>query len=97
MERYKKNVDSSIIRVLETPQGFLYHDIDEGFNLEDDEVNYRFTNDPLEAYQMYGLVPKYLEITSDKKLDTEQDCCDFLNGEIVSIKVTKTTEWEVLE
>lgn len=86
-------------RVLKTAEGYLHHDVDEGMYLAEGEANYWFTDDPLMAYDFYGDddVPKYLGNTSDKPLKTAQDCCDFLNGKLVNIKVTKTIHFEEID
>lgn len=94
-----KTVKRDVLRLLKTKEGFLHRDIDEGLYLEDDELNYGFTDDPFEAYRFYSYpnnAPKYLGIDTSKPIKTEEDCCEYLNGEIVEIEVVTTIEWKFI-
>lgn len=95
-----KRVNTKILYLLKTEEGYLHHDVYEGLYLEEGEVNYSFTDDPFQAYNFYrfdGLVPKYLDYTWEVHVETLDEACKILNGKIVQVKVSESIEWEEIE
>lgn len=90
--------DHSVLRVIKTEQGYLHHNVHEGAYLEDDEVNYEFTEDPFKAYNFPSYsdrAPKYLwDDVKEKNIETIAEACEYLKGRLVEIHVKITTEWE---
>jgi hypothetical protein len=84
-------------KVLKTKEGYLHHEISEGWWLEDGERNYEFTDDVFQAYEFNDCevypVPKYIEVTHDEEIKTPEQLCHVLDGEFVIIEVKKTVEW----
>lgn len=86
--------------VFKTKDGYLHHEIGEGWDLEDDERNYSFTEDVLAAYSfpVYSPehIPKYIGVTHEEDVRTKEQLCEVFKGEFVVVEIQTTISWKEL-
>lgn len=90
--------------VFKTEEGYLHHELSEGWWLKDGVRNYSFTDDIFEAYDFPSYdkdgIPKYIGVTHDEQeIKNREQMCEVLKGRFMkfNIKITKIVEWEELE
>ena len=91
--------------VFKNEEGYLHHEISEGWWLEEGVRNYSFTDDIFKAYDVTHYdkdeIPKYVEVTHEEEgqeMKNRKQMCEILKGEFIKVKIktTKIIEWEEL-
>lgn len=94
--------NEQVIEVFKTDDGYLHHEISEGWYLDDGVRNYSYTNDVFSAYDFPDYdkdIPKYIGVTHDEEIKTREQMCDVLKGEFVMVKIktVTSTQWEEIK